>query len=246
MIFLILIQVFTIDTAVEAYTSGDPESAYSIVFSMDDTTGFYGDELTEYRAFFSMHTGRLEQADSLYQRVLDSKYDSIRHKAYTNYAELQHRLFNFDKRLRYLQKAYDIKPTPQLIRIIARHHFQIRADYEIAREWIGRHYIETPKDKAGFHLLQAEYAESIRQYEQAIDYYNKAKISAKEANLFNYELFSAEGVYRSQRLYDLQREEKMINWIVYFILSLGLYYYIKRNCHVGNNQYEDTSRNCHR
>lgn len=223
-----LLQVISIEGALDAYYSGNYEQAYSIVFSIEDTTGFYQDEITEYRAFYSMHTGRYKKADSLYQLVLNSEYDSIRYKAYLNYAELQHLTFNFDKRLRYLQKAFQLKPTPQLIRIIARHYFQIEADYEKAQQWIDRHPTpQTDKDQAGFDLLRAEFAESKRQYTQAIAYYQQAKISAQKAGLFNYELFSAQGLYRASQLKYVETEERVKYWLEKIILALVIYFYVK-------------------
>lgn len=222
MILLLIIQVISIQGALDVYNGGDKEQAFQISMSITDTTGFEQDELTELRAFLAMEAQRYELSDSLFNIVIQSPYDSIRRKAYTNYAELHHKRFNFNKRLHCLQKAFDLKPTPQLIRIIARHYFQIEADYDKAQTWIERHHTpQTDKDQAGFDLLQAEFAESKRQYSEAIRYYQQAKTSSHKAGLFNYELFSAKGLYRVERLKANDLHENMKYLFIYAILYLG-------------------------
>jgi tetratricopeptide (TPR) repeat protein len=221
---LIFLQLLTIDSSIEAYLSGKTDKAYSIVYSIDDTTGFYQDELIEYRAFFSMHTGRFVQADSLFDIVIQSEYDSIRRKAYTNYAESKHLQFQFSKRLEYLKKAYEIEPTNQLIRIIARHYFQIEANYIEAQKWIDMHPIT---DEAGYYILRGEFSESKRRFKQAMEHYEKAQNLAQEAGIFNYELFASKGKYRAERLVRANRTERVKYWLEKVILIVIVYFFIK-------------------
>lgn len=209
---LILLQLFPgqIDAAVQAYNNGQDQKAYNIAFSIPlDSVGddFEYYEVLELRGLMSKRLRKFEQAKQIYNEVIQCEFDSILYKAYINFADVHYYTFDFNKRIGYLQKAYHLKPTPKVIRNIARHHFQIRADYETAQVWIDRHPTDVGiEDRAGFALLQAEFNESKRQYSQAIDYYSEAKIRAKEANLFNYELFAAEGVHRVQSLLDRERQ----------------------------------------
>ncbi len=213
------------------------ERAYKIAFEIpiDSTDSFQRDEVLELRAFMSMKLRKFDQADSLFQKVFQTPHKNIRAKAYTNYAELQHLQFNFDKRLEYLQRSYHLRPTNQLIRIIARHYFQVEADFEIAQIWIDKHpVVIDPKEQAGFNLLMAEFNESKRKYKLAIRYYRMAKINAQEANLFNYELFAAIGKYRTINLSNEKKERNMINtisWLILGILSFAWWYSRKNNKH---------------
>lgn len=227
---LILFLQLTIDSAIEAYHNTDYEQAYNIAFSIPvDSTSFHRDEVLELRAYTSMKVREFEQADSLFQIVLKSEFESIRFKALMNYAELQHLQFHFGRRIHYLKKAYEIKHTNQLTRIIARHYFQIEADYEQAESWLSKHTTpETDKDSSGYFSTLAQLAESKRQYQQAIDYYSMAKKTAQQANLFSYELFASEGLYRSEKLSKEQTEEKVINSISLIILSLLILWYANR------------------
>lgn len=227
---MILLLVLQITAAIDAYHQTDYQQAYHIAreVQIDDLDGFGRCEVLELQAYTATAVREFVEADSLFQIVFQCEYDSILRKAYTNYADLQYRQFNFDQRLEYLQKAYDIEPTAQLIRIIARHHIEIRADYETAEIWMGRHESQTGKDRAGFDLLMAEFNESRRQYDRAIEYYSRAMQEARQANLFDYELFAAEGLYRSQRLHDAGQQDNVVKMIVWFIIGTGMYYIFKR------------------
>ena len=228
---ILLFFLITVENAIQAYNAGEFELAHSIALSIavDSTDSFEMDEIRELRAYTATKVRKYEYADSLFQVVIHSEYDEIRYKAYVNYADLHYHQFRFEKRIEYLQKAYNIKPTQRVIRIIARHHFQIRADYQTAQLWIDRHPEPTAlTDKAGFDLLCAEFAESQRRYDQAIEYYQKAKISAYEANLFHFEMFAAQGEYRSERLLSEEKEKKMINSITWIILGVIGYFYLKK------------------
>lgn len=243
MIILLLLQL-TIDSAIEAYNKTDYERAYNIAFQieLDSTNSFHYYEVLELRAYTSTSVRKFKQADSLFNLVFETDHKSILAKAYVDYAELQHLQFNFDKRISSLERAYELEPRNQTIRIITEHYFLIEADYELAEKCLNRHTSpETAKDSSGYYATLAQLAESKRQYKQAIEYYSKSKISAQKANLFSYELFAAEGLHRSKRLLDTEEEEKMINYIVWLILSVGIYYYIKKNklYYAGINQPKD-------
>jgi tetratricopeptide (TPR) repeat protein len=228
----IILQIALVDSSISSYENANYQQAYRIAHSIstDSLSDFERYEVLELRAYTATSTGRYEQADSLFQIVFETEHESILSKAYANYAELMHVTFRFEKRLTYMLKAYEINPKTQYGRIIARHYFQIEADYKKAQEWIDKlpTTYDRGKDQAGYYSLRAEFAESKRQYEQAIDYYRTAKIEAKQTNLFSYELFASEGVYRTKRLFSKEKDENMQNIIVWVILSIVGYYYIKK------------------
>jgi len=234
LILLLLLQL-TINDAIEAYNQGQYERAQNIAFQieLDTTDSFQYYEVLELRAYTSTSVREFDKADSLFQLVFEASYKSILAKAYVDYAELQHLQFNFDRRLTYLKKAYELEQRAQTVRIIARHYFQVEADFEKAQEWIDKHpVVMDPKEQAGFNLLLAEFNESKRKYELAIRYYSMAKINAQQANLFSYELFASKGLYRSNRILEAQKQENMINLISWLILSLIGYYIYKHKNYV--------------
>lgn len=225
MILLILIQI-TVSDVLSAYNAGEFGTAYQLSVQVPDTVGFYQDEIIELRAMTAMGAEKFEVADSLFRIAIHSEYDSIRRKALTNYAELKHRTFNFDRRIELLKKAYAIEPTDQLKRIIARHHFQINADYESAEKWISKH---PDIDHPGYKLLLAEYTESQRQFEKSLELYMQAKKLSNEAGLFNYELFASKGSYRVERLIELNKHDNFKFWLEKVILCLVVYGIVKYN-----------------
>jgi tetratricopeptide (TPR) repeat protein len=240
MIILLLIQL-TITDAINAHHAGDRNEAYRIAFSIStDTTDFYRDEIIELRAMTAMHTRKFEKADSLFQIAMSSEFDSIRRKAYTNYAELQHMQMNFPARLMYLQKSYNIEPSQQLTRIIARHHFNIRADFETAETWIARHGApEALKDSAGYELMVAEYNEALRRYSAASEHYRNAKAISKEAGLFDYQLFAGIGGYRTQKLAENDFKEKVKSLLEKLIFVIAIYFYVRYKTHERTDKPED-------
>lgn len=231
MIYLIILQIFSaqIDSAITLHHQTDYERAYHLAFSLpvEQTQGLEYYEIQELKAYLSTKLRKYNQADSLFQIAFQTTNTDLLSKAYGNYAELQHMKFNFDKRILYLQMAYDLDPTNQLIRIIAKHHFQIEADYELAESWLDRHTIpKDAKDSSGYFSTLAQLAEAKRQYDQAIQCYTKAKISAQEANLFSYELFASEGLHRSENLQEIKEMEKMKSWLYYVIFIIVFYLFL--------------------
>lgn len=241
MILFLVLQVFSqIDSSIAASRNGQNETAYRIAHSvpLDSLKGFDYYEVLELRGLMSLRTQRFKKAKKIYNEVIQCNYDTILYKAYINLADVYYYTFDFEKRIEYLQKAhqkavvlektYDKDYRSKVIRNIARHHFQIRADYETAQIWIDRHPTDVEiEDQAGFAILQAEFFESKRQYSQAIDYYTKAKISAQKANLFSYELFAAEGVYRAQSILDQEKDQKFdyIQLIALLIATMYMLYW---------------------
>lgn len=223
---LFLILQFTISDVLDAYHSRDYDEAYRMAVAVPDTIGFHQDELTELRAMTAMSSGKYLKADSLFQIAIQSEYDSIRRKALTNYAELKHRTFDFDARIRLLKKAYEIEPTNQLKRIIARHYFQVSADYRKAEKWIDKH---PDKEEAGYMLLLAEFSESQRRYDESLEYYRQAQKLSSEAGMFNYELFASEGIYRSKKLVEIKKSENFKFWLEKLILFIVVYGIVKYN-----------------
>jgi tetratricopeptide (TPR) repeat protein len=228
MIF-ILIQLFSaqIDSALQEYNASNIESSYDIVFSIpiDSTEGFEYYEILELRGLVSKRMMKLNQAQDIYREVIQCEYESILHKAYINYADVHYYMMNFERRIYYLQKAYNLEPTNKVIRNIARHHFQIRGDYESAKIWIDRHPVN---NEMGYNLLLAEFNESKRRYKDSYDYYRKAKVQAKSAGLFNYEHFASVGQYRTERLISTEKEESFQYWLEKLIILLIVYIMVKK------------------
>lgn len=228
MIF-ILLQIFSaqIDSSLERYHAGDIDSAYEIVFSLpiDSTDGFEYYEILELRGLLSKRKMMFEQAQKIYREVIQCEYDSILHKAYINYADVHYYMMNFDRRIYYLQKAYDLEPTDKVLRNIARHHFQVNGDFDTAQEWIERH---PESDDMGYNLLLAEFLESKRRFKESSEYYRKARIQASKAGVFNYEHFASVGEYRTQKLFNANlRDGRFQYWFEKLIILLVVYIMVK-------------------
>lgn len=228
MICLIILQVFTaqIDSTISAYRSTDYQKAYNTAFSIpvDSLSEFYRDEVIELRAYTSVGVQKFNQADSLFHVVFDTKYPSIRAKAYFNYAELKYRQFEFDERLVYLLKAYEIQKKQQYIRVIAEHYFEIEGNYEESEKWIERHGVpETSQDVAGLFLLRGKILEQQRMYEEAMRQYVRARTEASITGMFDYELFAAKGESRMNHLivkYNRMRTEYLTFGLLVVVLLI--------------------------
>jgi hypothetical protein len=238
MIILVFLQLFQvqIDSARSYYDQARYTEAYNQAFSIDieSLREFKYCEVLEMRGYYSLRTYRLDQSTDIYNRLFNRcDHKNILYNAYLNYADLNYYKQNFKRRKVYLEYACRLDATPKVIRIIARHYFQVEADFETAQIWIDKHpVVIDPKEQAGFNLLMAEFNESKRKYELAIRYYNMAKINAQEANLFNYELFAAIGKYRTINLSNEKKERNMINtisWLILGILSFAWWYSRKNN-----------------
>lgn len=226
---LLLLQLFSaqIDSAVEAYYNADDSKAYQIAYSIpldsiQDEFEYY--EVLELRGLLSKRLRKFDEAKEIYAEVIQCEYPTILYKAYINYADVHYLTFDFHKRLEYLRKAYEVDPTGKVIRNIARHHIQVTADYEKAQEWIDKH---PESDEAGYYLLLAEFTEAKRRYDESIDYYNRARIEAEEAGMFNYELFAREGIYRASHLIQQYRYERFEYWLEKIILGVLVYFYVR-------------------
>jgi hypothetical protein len=195
------------------------KKAYDIAYSCIDEDDIKQDALyydvISLKALVAKNVSKFEKADSLYKLSISITPDSlskILYRSHLNYAELQRLQMNYDNRKHHLLKALSYSEgweRNKVIRVLARHYFNVLLEFDNAQKILSQHdpYEElTDEGKAGYLLVQAQYAEALKKYKDAKRYYAKAQKVARKAGFISFQLTAVDGAMKSEML--LKEQEK--------------------------------------
>lgn len=171
------------------------------------------------RALLAKNIGKFGEADSLYGILFSDNipYRDILFEAHLNYAELLRLQLDYDGRQTHLMQAMYYAEGWQrnkVIRVLARHHFGVLRDFKQAEQVLSEHTTpSTNEGRAGWLLVQAQFAEAQERYRQAMRYYRQAQTVARQAGFVTF-MFDASDGYMRSNVSLSQSRDRRLQWII--------------------------------
>lgn len=178
------------------------------------------------KALLWQNMGNLRRADSLYKDLLEEYlYPRIAYEVHLNYAELHRLRMDYSARGYHLLLALSLsdgRERNKTLRVLARHYFKVMQEFDSAQRIIEQHPTEglTDEGQAGYYLLQAEFAESQKNYQRADQYYRQASQVAQQAGFLAFAYDAVDGAMRVQILQEEEDFEQLIWYITLLVMLI--------------------------